>query len=81
MVIDSFMYEEQKCLLPDRDPHIQYCRDDVKVLREVCLKFRHLLLSATGEKKTVINPRTGEPEDTWFGAIDPFQHLTIALVC
>ena len=56
---------------------LEYCRSDVDILRQACLKFRELLMSATGMQREVIN----EKEMKWFKAVDPFDSVTIASVC
>ncbi|MCG8048774.1 MAG: DNA polymerase [Candidatus Thiodiazotropha taylori] len=59
-----------------RKEMLEYCRSDVDILRQACLKFRELLMSATGEKLT---DEQGKVE--WIGAVDPFDSVTIASVC
>lgn len=59
---------------------LDYCRSDVDILRQACLKFRGLLMSATGERIEVVNAK-GKKEKTWVGAVDPFDSVTIAFVC
>ena len=50
-----------------------YCVSDVDILRRASLKFRHLLLSTTGEEI---------PEKDHFeNGVDPFSFTTIASVC
>ena len=36
---------------------LQYCRSDVDILRQACLTFRDLLMSATGEQKEIVNDK------------------------
>ena len=43
-------------------------------------KERELLMSATGVQREVINDK-GKKEMKWFGAVDPFDSVTIASVC
>lgn len=50
---------------------VEYCRNDVRVLREACMKFRALLLRIT----STVNTR-----ETVNG-IDSFNNITIAGVC
>ena len=54
-----------------------YCLSDVHILREACLKCRHLLLEETGEKVY------DEDLEEWFmkNAVDPFNYITIASIC
>ncbi|XP_060564754.1 uncharacterized protein LOC132723964 [Ruditapes philippinarum] len=63
-----------------RKEMLDYCRSDVDILRQACLKFRELLMSATGERIEVVNEK-GKKEKTWVGAVDPFDSVTIASVC
>ena len=37
-------------------------------------------MSATGEEREVVNEK-GKVEKKWFGAVDPFDSVTIASVC
>jgi hypothetical protein len=59
---------------------LEYCRSDVVILRQACLKFRHLLMTATGKQEDIISDK-GKLETVWVGAIDPFDSVTIATVC
>ncbi len=59
---------------------LDYCRSDVDILRQACLKFRQLLMSSTGVEVETINER-GKKEMKWVGAVDPFNSVTIASVC
>ena len=59
-----------------RKEMLEYCRSDVDILRQTCLKFRELLMSATGVQREVINDKGKR-----FGAVDPFDSVTIASVC
>ena len=63
-----------------REEMLMYCRSDVDILRQACLKFRELLMSATGEEVEVENDK-GRKETKWEGAVDPFDSVTIASVC
>ena len=63
-----------------RKEMLEYCRSDVDILRQACLKFRELLMSATSVQREVINDK-GKKEMKWFGAVDPFDSVTIASVC
>ena len=59
-------YKEQEGKVFDFQAEIlKYCRADVQILRQACLKFRQLLLTAT----------------TTQCGVDPFTYLTIASVC
>ena len=59
---------------------LEYCRSDVDILWQGCLKFRELLVGATGMQREVINGK-GKKELKWFGAVYPFDSVTIASVC
>ena len=63
-----------------RKEMLEYYRSDVDILRQACLKFRELLMSATGVQREVINDK-GKKEMKWFVAVDPFDSVTIASVC
>ena len=58
---------------------LQYCRSDVDILRQACLTFSELLMSAMGELKEIVNDK-GKKEIKWFGAVDPFDSVTKASV-
>ena len=68
----SFDFQEQMLV---------YCRNDVQLLREACLKFRQMLLSLTGESNEFLDPETLEVKKSIEGGIDPLTYLTIASVC
>jgi hypothetical protein len=90
--IHDFMYEKERAellvWLSDRKDDVfdfrgemlDYCRNDVDILRQACLKFRELFMSATGERIEVVNEK-GKKEKTWVGAVDPLDSVTIASVC
>jgi len=59
---------------------LEYCRSDVDILRQACLKFKELLLNATGVRQEVLNDRD-EVEIKYVGGVDPFDYVTIASVC
>ncbi|XP_041361918.1 uncharacterized protein LOC121377887 [Gigantopelta aegis] len=50
-----------------RKDMLKYCRADVDILRQACLKFRKLILNVTGQEQ-----ETG---------VDPYDYTTIAGVC
>ena len=57
---------------------LEYCRSDVDILRNACLKFRQIILSITGNSEVHLD----YAEDTRNqGGIDPFSQITIAGVC
>ena len=61
-------YQENKNMIFDMQKEIlEYCRSDVTILREGCMKFRNLVFKITAD-------------DTGNG-LDPFRNLTIASVC
>jgi hypothetical protein len=59
---------------------LEYCRSDVVILRQSCIKFRHLLMSATGTQIEKINKK-GQVVTDIVGGVDPFDYTTIASVC
>jgi len=56
---------------------LEYCRSDVDILRQSCIKFRHLLMSATGTQIEKINKK-GQVVTDIVGGVDPFDYTTIA---
>ena len=50
-----------------------YCRSDVCILREACMKYRDLLLSVTSD---IVEDPSGKP--MYQGGVDAFDHVTIA---
>ncbi len=63
-----------------RNEMLQYCRSDVDILRQSCLRFRQLVMTSTGVEIETTNDR-GKKEMKWVGAVDPFNSVTIASVC
>ena len=58
---------------------LEYCRSDVDILRNACLKFREIILAVTGNSETDFDE---EGKIIGFrGGIDPFNQITIAGVC
>lgn len=57
----------------------EYCVSDVDILRQACLKFRHLLISSMMTHALVTTKKGKQKmKDV---AIDPFDFVTIASVC
>ena len=65
---DEFDFQQQMLL---------YCRNDVQLLREACMKFRELLIGITGDS----DPQSQEVERAIQNGVDPLAYLTIASVC
>ncbi len=76
----SWHQSQQDQIFDFRKEMLEYCRSDVDILRQSCLKFQHLLMSSTGEEKEVMK-ENGKIEKKWVGAVDPFNSVTIASVC
>ena len=51
---------------------LEYCRSDVDILRQACMKFRELLMSATGEQVEMINDKGKKKRCGW----ELWIHLT-----
>lgn len=69
----------EKNMIFDFDREIlDYCRSDVDILTQACLKFREILMKITG-KEVVFEDEM--PEKKLMGGVDPFQCTTIAGVC
>nr|XP_034322695.1 uncharacterized protein LOC117688648 [Crassostrea gigas] len=70
----------EKKMIFDFDREIlDYCRSDVDILRQACLKFREILMKITGKEEVVFEDEM--PEKKLMGGVDPFQCTTIAGVC
>ena len=69
---DDFDFQQQM---------LMYCRNDVQLLREACMKFQALLLSITGESVEEMHPEILEVKRTIQNGVDPLAYLTIASVC
>ena len=69
---DEFDFQKQMLL---------YCRNDVQLLREACMKFRQLLLGITGETVEQMDPETLEVKRGIENGVDPLAYITIASVC
>ena len=76
----EWLSERKDQVFDFRKEMLEYCRSDEDILRQACLKFRELLMSATGVKRQVINDK-GKKEMKWFGAVDPFDSVIIVSVC
>ena len=72
----SWLESKKDAIFDFRKEMLEYCRSDVDILRQACLKFRDLLMSATGDKVTDEQGKT-----KWVGSVDPFDSVTIASVC
>ena len=72
----SWLESKKDAIFDFRTEMLDYCRSDVDILRQACLKFRHLLMSATGECDV-----DNDWNPQWVGAVDPFDSVTIASVC
>ena len=72
----AWLESKENCVFDFKKEMLNYCRSDVDLLRQACLKFRELLMSATGD---CIRDERGKPH--WTGAVDPFDSVTIASVC
>ena len=76
----EWLSERKNDVFDFRKEMLEYCRSDVDILRQACLKFRELLMTATGKQIEVRNKK-GKTEKKWVGAVDPFDSVTIASVC
>ena len=72
----AWLKSQENCVFDFKKEMLDYCRSDVDILRQACLKFRELLMSATGD---CVMDQGGKPQ--WTGAVDPFDSVTIASVC
>ena len=65
---DEFNFQKQMLL---------YCRNDVQLLKEACMKFRDLLIGITGGSDLQFH----EVERADQNGVDPLAYITIASVC
>ena len=72
----TWLESKENCVFHFKKDMLNYCRSDVDILRQACLKFRELLMSATGD---CVRDERGKPH--WTGAVDPFDSVAIASVC
>ena len=72
----AWLKSQENCVFDFKKEMLDYCRSDVDILRQACLKFRELLMSATCD---CVMDQGGKPQ--WTGAVDPFDSVTIASVC
>ena len=72
----AWLESKENCVFDFKKEMLIYCQSDVDILRQACLKFRELLMSATGD---CVRDERGKPH--WTGAVDPFDSVTIASVC
>jgi hypothetical protein len=59
---------------------VEYCRSDVDILRQACLKFRDILMNITCATDFDLK-EDGNIESYSKGGIDPFNHIIIAIMC
>ena len=71
----AWLKSKENCVFNFKKEMLDYCLSDVDILRQACLKFRELLMSATGD---CVMDQGGKPQ--WTGAVDPFNSVTIASV-
>ena len=76
----AWLEERKDDLFDFRKEMLAYCRSDVDILRQACLKFRELLMGATGQQVEILNEKN-KKEMKWVGAVDSFDSVTIASVC
>ena len=70
-------YEKnQNCTFDFQKEMRDYCISDVDILLQSCLKFRHLVMEATGQE---IKSKLGKTK--LVNSVDPFSSITIASVC
>ena len=72
----AWLKSKENCVFDFKKEMLDYCQSDVDILRQACLKFRELLMSATGN---CVMDQGGKPQ--WIGAVDPFDSVTNASVC
>ena len=80
---ESFLqwYQSREGEFDFQEQMLLYCRNDVQLLREACMKFRGLLLSITGQTIERMDPETLELTTEIQDGVDPMAYLTIASVC
>ena len=57
----------------------KYCRSDVDILRQACIKFRQLLISSTATTALITTKKGVKKMKSV--AIDPFDFVTVASLC
>ena len=63
----AWLESKENCIFDFMKEMLNYCRSDVDILRQACLKFLGLLMSATGD---FLTDERGKPQ--WKCAVDPF---------
>ena len=76
----AWLKERKDDLFDFRKEMLAYCRSDVDILRQACLRFRELLMGAIGKQVEILNKKN-KKEMKWVGAADPFDSVTIASIC
>ena len=66
-----WLSERENDIFDFRKEILEYCRSDVDILRQAGMKFRHLLMSATGEEREVVNEK-GKVEKK--NGLEPWIH-------
>ena len=59
---------------------LEYCRSDVMILTQACMKFQELMIDLTKQSEYVID-ETSTMVVEQVKAVDPFNYVTIASVC
>ena len=59
----------------------KYCRMDVRLLREACIKFKNLFKETTKGGGVSFDPVTGDMKSDITPGLDPFSYVTIASLC
>ncbi|OOY49400.1 hypothetical protein BOV97_12840 [Solemya velum gill symbiont] len=63
-----------------RNEMLEYCRSDVDILRQACLRFRTLMMESTGRWEASVDRKEGTIMKL-VDAVDPYHYVTIASVC
>lgn len=53
---------------------LEYCRSDVDILRQACLKFREILMNITGKEEVVFDEELPEKKTGGRGGSFPTHH-------
>ena len=72
--------DQQDTIFDFQKEMLEYCRSDVMILVQACMKFRDLMINLTKQSEYVID-QTSMRVVEQIKAVDPFNYVTIASVC
>ena len=72
--------DQQDTIFDFKKEMLEYCRSDVMILAQACMRFRELMINLTKQSEYVIDQTAMKVVES-IKAVDPFNYVTIASVC